>query len=214
MNLPPITKGALAIILSKLQGFHEPKVILEQYTTDSQIAADVLWTAFQLGDIQNKIVADLGAGTGILGIGALLLGAKQVYFVESEKNVLTIAQQNTKTTSQLNKVNGTPTFVHSKVEQFSTPVDCIIQNPPFGTRTKGADTLFLQSAFKNAPIIYSFHKTVTRKHIEKVSEQADFAITHAFPFQFPLKATLATHTKHIQRIDVTAFRIEEKTQSI
>jgi len=38
-------------------------------------------------------VLDLGCGTGVLGIGALLLGAK-VYFVESDGSALEIARNN------------------------------------------------------------------------------------------------------------------------
>ena len=213
MNLHPITKGALAITLSQLRTFNEPKVRLEQYPTDSQVAADLLWTAFQLGDIQNKIVADFGAGCGILGIGALLLGAKQVLFVESEKTALEIAKENVKTVANIHKIQGDSVFIHDNVEKFSTPVDCVIQNPPFGTRTKGADTVFLNKAFENSLVVYTFHKSVTEQHIEKVSTAANFTITHKIPYDFPLKATLPTHTRKIHRIDITAFRIE-KTQSI
>lgn len=210
MNLHPISKGALGIVLSQLQGFDEPKVRLEQYPTDSQVAADLLWTAFQLGDIQNKTLADFGAGCGILGIGALLLGAKQVFFVESEKKALDIAQTNLRTVMKKNKINGTASFILDSVQNFSKPVDCIIQNPPFGTREKGADTLFLKAAFLNAPIIYSFHKTVTRNHIEKVSSAAEFVVTHLFPYQLPLKASFTQHTRKIHRIDVTAVRLEKQ----
>ena len=83
-----ITKSKLAITLSKLKVFDSAKVKLEQYPTDSEVAADVLWNAFMQGDIGNKIIADLGAGTGVLGIGALILGAKKVYFVEKDKDVI------------------------------------------------------------------------------------------------------------------------------
>lgn len=210
MNLHPISKGTLSIVLSQLQVFDEPKVRLEQYPTDSEVAADLLWTAFQLGDIQNKTIADFGAGCGILGIGALLLGAKEVFFIESEKKALDIAKTNLQEVMETHHITGKASFVLDSVTNFSKPVDCVIQNPPFGTREKGADTLFLKAAFLNAPIIYSFHKTVTRKHIEKVSNTAEYVVTHLFPYQFPLKATLAQHTRKIHRIDITAFRLEKQ----
>ncbi|MBI4017126.1 MAG: methyltransferase [Candidatus Aenigmarchaeota archaeon] len=210
MNLHPISKGALSIVLSQLKLFDEPKVRLEQYPTDSQVAAELLWTAFQLGDIQNKTIADFGAGCGILGIGALLLGAKEVFFVESEKKALSIAQKNLHTVMENHHISGNASFVLDSVINFSKPVDCVIQNPPFGTREKGADILFLKAAFLNAPIIYSFHKTITRNYIQKVSSTAEYTVTHIFPYQLPLKATLAQHTRKIHRIDVTAFRLEKQ----
>ena len=73
-----MTKTQLAVELSRLKTFQKPKMYLEQYPTDSEIAADMLWSADMQGDIEGKVIADLGAGTGILGIGALILGAKGI----------------------------------------------------------------------------------------------------------------------------------------
>ena len=67
--------------MSKLKAFIHPKVKQEQYTTDSEPAAEVLHSAYMNHDIKNKIIADLGCGTGILGIGCLLLEAGFVYFL-------------------------------------------------------------------------------------------------------------------------------------
>lgn len=44
----------------------KPKVELEQYTTPAKIAADLLWNAHALGDIEGLKVVDLACGTGIL----------------------------------------------------------------------------------------------------------------------------------------------------
>lgn len=208
MDAQIMSKGSLAIILSKLKGFALPKVRLEQYTTDSQTAADILWKAQQLGDIQGKTIADLGAGTGILGIGALILGAKQVFFIESEKEALEIAKENYAEVRHY--ANGEAVFVCDGIENFNQTADTVIQNPPFGTRQKGADTHFLQHAFKIAPIVYSFHKTSTHTHIKKVSEQAEMTITHTFPYQLPIKATLTQHKHKIHRIDVTIYRFQKR----
>ena len=89
-----LSKSGLAIVLSKLEGFKEPKVRVEQYIMDSEIGAFVLWNAALLGDIKQKVSVDLGCGTGILGIGALILGAKMVYFVDSDQEALETAKEN------------------------------------------------------------------------------------------------------------------------
>ena len=60
------SKSSLAVALSKLKGFEKPKVKKEQYMTDSEVAADILWNAFMDGYIDDKTIADLGSGTGIL----------------------------------------------------------------------------------------------------------------------------------------------------
>jgi hypothetical protein len=45
-------------------------------------------------------------------------------------------------------------------------------NPPFGTRNKGVDVLFLEKALELRPkAIYSLHKTSTRKFLIKKAEQ-------------------------------------------
>ena len=59
------SKSGLAIVLSKLKTFEKPKVRVEQYSMDSEIAAEVLWNGLYRGDIQ-KVIVDLGCGTGML----------------------------------------------------------------------------------------------------------------------------------------------------
>src|SRR3989338_1171022 len=119
------SKKQLEIVLSKLKPLMIPRVRLEQYPTPSDIAAEVLWTAFMNNDIKNKIIADLGCGNGILGIGALLLGAKKVYFVDVCD--LEIAKKNA---YKLNLKNAF--FIQKDVREFKQRVDCVIENPPFG----------------------------------------------------------------------------------
>ena len=78
------------MIFSRLKGFSEAKVRVEQYPTEPAIAAEVLWKAIMAGEIQEKTIADLGCGTGILGIGCLLLGSKRVFFVDIDPGALEI----------------------------------------------------------------------------------------------------------------------------
>lgn len=51
-------------------------------------------------DLKDKVVIDYGCGSGILGIAALLLGAKQVYAVDLDPQAVLSTQQN----AELNKV--------------------------------------------------------------------------------------------------------------
>ncbi len=39
------SKSGLAVALSRLEGFKEPKVSVEQYAMDSEVGAFVLWNA-------------------------------------------------------------------------------------------------------------------------------------------------------------------------
>ena len=203
-----MSKGTLAVILSKLTPFPNAKVREEQYTTDSEITAELLTQGAILGDFTDKIVVDLGAGTGILGLGTLLLGAKKVIFTDKDPSALEIAQQNYQTLKNEFTL-GTATFECKNITEFAHKADTVIQNPPFGTRKEHADKTFLEKAFATAPIVYSFHKTITKQFIEAIAKEHDFTITHTFNYQFPLKNTLPFHTKKIHKIDVTAFRLQK-----
>ena len=61
--------------------------------------------------------------------------------------------------------------------------DTVIMNPPFGTKTGGADRVFLEAAFRalharaaaaadgGGGVIYSLHKSSTRQFIERVGRE-------------------------------------------
>ena len=65
----------LEILLQKVPKPTTPVPQLEQYMTPAPIAADIIFTAYLWGDIENKTVVDLGCGTGIFSVGAVLAGA-------------------------------------------------------------------------------------------------------------------------------------------
>jgi putative methylase len=196
-----ITKSGLAIELSKLKAFENPKAKAEQYITDPENAAEVLWFAYMKGDINGKTIADLGCGTGILGIGTILLGAKKVFFVDNDEKALEICRENA-------KEKGNAEFIVQDVSEFDKKADTVIQNPPFGTKIEHADRKFLEKAFETANVVYSFHKLSTREFVGQFARQKGFEVTGVFEFRMPLKATQKFHKKRIQRIDVGCWRFE------
>ncbi len=137
----------LEIELDKLRGFFLPKASLEQWRTPGKLAAKLLF----LAEPRNKVVADLGAGTGVLGIGAALLGAKKVYLVEIDKESLEIAKENCKTLSLCNKIE----FFCGDVEEFNKKVDLVLMNPPFGSVKRHEDLRFVRHALKISKEVYA-----------------------------------------------------------
>ena len=200
------SKSRLAIVLSDLEGFDTPKVRQEQYLMDSEIGATVLWNAYILGDIEGKVIADLGCGTGILGIGALLLGAKRSIFVDMDKRALGIAKNNvSKVKSESYRLRKAD-FICQDIGEIKVKTDAVIQNPPFGTKVKHTDILFLEKALDTAPVVYSFHKSESKAFLERFAAKNDVKITHVWNFRFPLKATFGFHRRQIHRINVSCFR--------
>jgi len=91
MNKKEITR-----ILTELKTFEKTKLELEQYQTECDIAATITWHAYMSKEVEGKKVADLGCGNGILGIAALILGAKEVIFIDIDKDAIKIAKDNLK----------------------------------------------------------------------------------------------------------------------
>ena len=197
-----LTKKQLAIQLAKLAVFEKPKLKLEQYPTDSEVASIILWDALMKGDIVGKKVADLGAGTGILGIGALLLGAEHVYFVEKDSDAVAILRQNLLPVRLKNY-----TILQMDVSEFQDHVDTVFQNPPFGTKQAHADKPFMEKAFSLGKVVYSFHKTTTDAFVRAIAGDYFFSIAEVYYFAFPLRQTQSYHRKKLERIEVTCYRL-------
>jgi len=196
-----MNKSGLAIHLSKLKPFETPKVHLEQYSTDSEIAADILWNAYMLKDIEGKLVADYGAGPGTLGIGALELGAIKVFFIEMDDDAIKILKENTK------YYKNKKIFSHdvSETEQMS---DTVLMNPPFGVKQRKADKRFVEKSLTLAKVTYYIGKVESKKFIESITEDYNKKVTHFWEYTLPLKKTMSFHTKKKKEIQIGCWRLE------
>lgn len=196
-------KKELATILSNLKTAHySPQ--LEQYILSGSVAAEILITAYHFGDIYAKDVADLGCGSGILGIGALLLQANSCLFVDCDCNILEIARQNVDKTKGL-KVGGA-TFECNHIHNVMCTVDTVIQNPPFGTRRRGADVQFLKKAAEIAPVVYSLHK---KGNAAFLAQKTGHTLTHVKEMRIPLFRSYPFHEKRVMEIEVELLRFEK-----
>jgi putative methylase len=209
-----LSKGQLAIILSKLRGFDSPKVSSEQYAVDPEIAASVLWQALYSEKVRVRTIADLGCGTGILGIGALLVGAKKVFFVDNDENSLNIAKDNLSLfikseSSYEGLIKGGVELIHKDIADFNEKVDTVIMNPPFGTKIRHFDRFFLEKAMKIAKTIYSFHKSESKGFIFAFAKDHGFRLAGQMDFSWPMKQTMGFHRKKIHRIPVSCFILEK-----
>ena len=199
-------KKHLSMILSKLKGFESPKAELEQYRTPGNVAAELLWLAYSLDDVEGRVIADLGAGTGVLSVGACLLGAKKVYAVEIDESALRIAEENVKALG----VESCVELILSDVSFFDKRVDTVIMNPPFGSQNPKADRPFLLKAFEISRVVYSIHlaKPEVRKFIETFVRDNGFTITHRLTVDFEIPAQFFFHRKRLERIKVDIYRFE------
>jgi len=197
-----MNKKQLAIILSRLKKFESPKVELEQYYTNEENAAEILWYAFLHKDIENKVIADFGCGNGILGIGALILNAKKVYFIDKDENVLKIAKEN----CSFNNAE----FLNIDVHDFDKKIDLVIQNPPFGVQNRKADKPFLEKAMQVSKKIYSIHKIESKDFINALCKENNFIVKDIIEFDFGIKKTMWFHKKKEHKIRVGCWILEKR----
>jgi len=205
-----ITKSRLAILLSWLEVFEDPSLMDEQYPTDPEIAAQMLWTAHMLGDITGRKVIDLGCGTGILTLGAALLDAN-VIGIDNDAKALNIARSNKRYLEEQIEGNLRVTFSKGSVDNVKLRADTVIQNPPFGTKKRHADRNFLAKACTVAPVVWTFHKASTARFVERFSMDAGYEITHRLDFDLPIKASMAHHTRRIAIVKVGCWRLVRST---
>ncbi|KAH9257653.1 hypothetical protein BASA81_004102 [Batrachochytrium salamandrivorans] len=198
--------------------FPNPNVALEQYPTSSHLAARVLFTCQQsFGDIEGKRVLDLGCGTGILSIAASALEPESVTSVDCDEQAILKAMDNVRE-FEAERVS----FVLAKVPHLPFPVgggdgqfrfDTTVMNPPFGTKNGGgADWVFLKCALGLSRVVYSLHKTSTRKFLlESAKREFDLESAQVVAeLRFQLPATYKFHKKDSVDIAVDLLRFEHK----
>ncbi len=198
-------KKQLEVVLQKLAPHPDPSAELEQYMTPGDVASALLSLAYIRGDIADKIVYDLGCGTGRLAIGAALLGAKEVVGVDLDGRALETARENA------HEAGVEVKWVEADVEGFrESGADTVVQNPPFGVQRKGADMKFLRKALELARVVYSLHKAPPRNRgfiAERVKEMGG-KITDRMELTFHIPRQFKFHTRDVYRFKVDLYRIE------
>ena len=201
------SKKRLELVLSKLKGFGNPKVRAEQYKTPPDIAALAIWHAYMKNNLKGRVSADLGCGSGILGIGSLLMGSKRVYFIDNDEEALKICENNLDWIKSEFSGIGEFKILNKDITLFHKKVDIIFQNPPFGTKVKHADRDFLVKAFEISHVVYSFHKSETSRFVEAISKDNGMKIEERISLKMPLQAQFQFHRRKIYRINVDLYRI-------
>ncbi|HDN95567.1 MAG TPA: methyltransferase domain-containing protein [Thermoplasmatales archaeon] len=193
-----VKKKDLEILLESIEKPKEIKAELEQYTTPASIAADILWTAYYNGDIENKIVIDLGCGTGIFAIGSALLKAKKVIAVDIDEKLVAIAKK------EVEKIGINIDFYVMDVEEFNEKGDVVIMNPPFGAQyaNRKSDRKFVMKAMEISKAFYSLHLKESVDFIKKMVEKNEWEILMEKEYKFPIKASLPFHEKRVAYYDV------------
>ena len=205
-----VRKRDLERALSEIEAHPLPNAYLEQYTTPSNVAAEILYlAAYVYDDVIDKTVVDLGCGTGRLGIGAALLGAREVFGVDVDRAAVRAAQKN----SEIMGVKERTNWIVADIGVVKGSFDTVLQNPPFGVQRRRADRRFISKSLELSSTIYSFHKggESNREFIKRFIEEHGGKITTIFPLKMEIPRMFKFHTKRKRSIQVDLYRIEGKS---
>lgn len=194
--------------LQQVDGFEEPKILLEQYPTSPHIAGCMLYTIHNtFDDIENKLVADLGCGCGVLSIGAAVLDAGLCVGFDVDEDALEIFKRNVEE-FELHNVDVVQCDVCAIGSLYDKKFDTVIMNPPFGTKhNQGIDMQFLKTAISMArTAVYSLHKTSTRDHIQKKAKDWKVSMEVIAELRYDLPASYKFHKKKSVDIQVDFIR--------
>ncbi len=195
--------------LQQVQPHPSPRASLEQYTLPVDVAAEILFIAAYIhDDIINKSVADLGCGTGVLAVGAVLLGAKGSVGIDVDEEAVKAAKANAEKLCVQDKTE----WFTGNIDAFTGDFDAVLQNPPFGVQKRGADRQFLLKAIELAPVVYSLHKSGegNRVFIKRFIEHHGGKVTGIFPMKLNIPRLFTFHTKRKYEVNVDLYRIIRK----
>jgi len=196
-------KKQLSMLLSQLSPSPKPRLKWEGYTLDPEAAAEIVHVASWINDdIRGKTVADLGCGAGILAIAAALTGAKEVVGVDIDKEAVKIA----KTNAEKSGVN--IGLITGDIECVRGRFDTTLMNPPFGTRKRGADVLFLKKALEISDVVYSLHKKSSsiREFLKRKVPRIGGKIDHVRELEITIRRTYSFHKKRDYNVKVDLYR--------
>ena len=190
--------------------FPNPKFFLEQYCTN----INILRHYFDFfPEINPKIVLDLGSGTGILSFLALKKNASQVIGIDIDHESLKTAKKSAKSWDISNL-----SLIHSSIEffnfqKFRNNIAGVIMNPPFGTKRKFLDFVFLKQAMITKGWILTLHKNndETNKKLQTLCSEQEYTIKNARKLQFIIPNTHKSHKKSNYPVEVILYLLVSNT---
>ncbi|NHJ48152.1 MAG: methyltransferase [Asgard group archaeon] len=205
-----VKRKDLEIFLSQVEEVQDLKLQYEQYPSPPRIAANLLWMAgIENNDIFDKIVLDLGCGSGILAFGALYLGAKEVIGLDIDYESLLIAKRNSKKLDLIDQCH----WICSRTEEFTMrEIDTIVMNPPFGMRKESVsrDRFFLEKGLELANVVYSINPYAdkTRAFFIEFCKELGVEIEQIVRMDYEIKRQYDFHKKekHITQVDMYIIR--------
>ncbi len=201
-------ESSVARVVDGLRGFPDPKPSLEQYETPGDVVLALLNVADSRVGLEGSHVLDLGAGTGRIGIGAALSGARRVTCVEVDPEAAGVLRENAREV-------GVEDVVEVVVEDVARwdpadEYDVTVMNPPFGCRRRGADRVFVEKALEASPVVVSLHRAGTEGFWRERARDLGASCEVVGMVRFPIKATFRFHRKPVEFVEAVVLTFERR----
>jgi len=194
------------MMLSGLEQLQSQSVELEQYTTDGDLAARWLADIAAFGDLsEDCTVVDLGAGNGVLGLGALAMGAGRAALVEADQAACDVAKSNAESIGFADSVEVIQATLGSDPVDLGS-ADVVISNPPWGRQTHRADRPFLEAMIDAAAPAHLLH-SAEATHIQPLFENAGWSTERYGDADFALPAAYSHHSRQRGRTRAAFWRL-------
>ena len=196
----------MAMILSGLEPHPSNSVELEQYTIEGDLAVRWLSDIVAFGDLaEGCTVADLGAGNGVLGLGALAMGAGRALLVEADQTACDVAMFNAESMRFADSVELIQATLGSEPVDLSS-ADVIISNPPWGRQMSRADRPFLEAMIAAEIPAHLLH-SAEAIHIQPLFEDAGWSAERYGEADFALPAAYSHHSRQRGRTRAAFWRL-------
>ena len=194
------------MMLSGLEQIQSQSVELEQYATDGDLAARWLTDISTFGDLaEGCTVADLGAGNGVLGLGAIVKGAGRAILIEADKAACDVAQYNSEALGFTDSVDVISATLGTDTIDLDS-ADLVISNPPWGRQTPRADRPFLEAILSWGAPSHLMHSSEAT-HIRPLFEGAGWSAERYGEADFALPAAYSHHSRQRGRTRAAFWRL-------
>jgi putative methylase len=204
------TKRELVQQLGVVAGFENPRAPLEQYRTPPELAGHLVHLADIRADIEERVVLDLGCGTGMLALGAALRSPERVVGVDIDPAPLATAGGNER------RIASATPVAWVRADATALPLDpptdetTVLMNPPFGAQSENehADRAFLETAADCASVSYSIHNEGSQSFVDSFADDNGGAVTDSYETEFQLPRQFEFHDQDRRTITAEVYRIE------
>lgn len=202
----PVRRSELQARLETVPDFPEPSAALEQYRTPAPVAAHLLTLAAEDGAVRGRRVVDLGCGTGVLAIGAALLGG-DVTGVDVDPEALRVAQEAAWSLDV--DVRWQASDLAAWVPDL--PFDTAVMNPPFGAQEPGADRVFYARArdavAARGGTAWFLAQPRTERFLGAYARELGAELERVATWDYPIEARFWFHDRAVKTLSVGGYRM-------